>query len=384
MIFELQVKLIVDDQEMEIIPNNQGPNDIEETDMNLENSSDSKSERKFFPIFNFANANLARKSKKKHSRKKLSLDDKVKIIQESKELGLGKNKKNFVAKITKNFDISKNAIYGIFKNQDDIMKKAAKQTTDFKSKPFKRAAKSALEIDLYNWYLQNQNTGIKIDDEMLKKKALDLESEIYNLENPQKSQNSRKFSFTNRWLHNFKKRYDISLDQDVLEVKVFEVKNQVPDNAGVLKDLQTGHTHEGHAHVGHTQTCQTQAGHAQANQDQAGHAQAGNAQEISSSATERRKSETQADLEESTDNLKGDNAELQVSKKESIAEVPPLHDFLKNSDRRNKMAAEFLFNSYRRNHMATEFFKSSVYSDQRKCLFLLQISVILHNVHNYV
>ena len=160
---------------MEIISNNQGPNDIEEADMNLENGFDSKSERKFFPIFNFAKANLSKnmKSKKKHSRKKLSLDDKVKIIQESKNLGLGKNKKNFMAKITKNFDISKNAIYGIFKNQDDIMKKAAKQTTTFKSKPFKKAAKSALEIDLYNWYLQNENTGIKIDDEMLKKKALD-------------------------------------------------------------------------------------------------------------------------------------------------------------------------------------------------------------------
>ena len=339
MIFELQVKLNVDDQEMEIIPKNQGPNGIEEANMNLENGSDSKSERKFFPIFNFANANLAKKTKKKHSRKKLSLDDKVKIIQESKELGLGKNKKNFMAKITKNFDISKNAIYGIFKNQDDIMKKAAKQTTTFKSKPFKKAAKSALEIDLYNWYLQNQNTGIKIDDEMLKKKALDLESEIYNLENNQKSQNSRKFSFTNRWLHNFKKRYDISLDQDLLEVKILEVKNQVPDNAGVLKDLQAGHAQVGHAQVGHTETCQTQAGHAQAGHvqvvhtetcqtqkghaqadhaqvrhTQAGHIQAGHAQEISSSATERRKSETQADLEESNDNLKVDNDELQVSK----------------------------------------------------------------------
>lgn len=319
MIFELQVKLNVDDQEMEIIPKNQGPNGIEEADMNLENGSDSKSERKFFPIFNFANANLAKKTKKKHSRKKLSLDDKVKIIQESKELGLGKNKKNFMAKITKNFDISKNAIYGIFKNQDDIMKKAAKQTTTFKSKPFKKAAKSALEIDLYNWYLQNQNTGIKIDDEMLKKKALDLESEIYNLENNQKSQNSRKFSFTNRWLHNFKKRYDISLDQDllevkILEVKILEVKNQVPDNAGVLKDLQAGHAQAVHAQVGHTETCQTQKGHAQADHAQVRHTQAGHAQEISSSATERRKSETQADLEESNDNLKVDNDELQVSK----------------------------------------------------------------------
>ena len=345
------MKLTFDDQEMEIISNNQGPNDIEEANMNLENGSDSKSERKFFPIFNFANANLAKnmKSKKKHSRKKLSLDDKVKIIQESKELGLGKNKKNFMAKITKNFDVSKNAIYGIFKNQDDIMEKAAKQTTTFKSKPFKKAAKSALEIDLYNWYLQNQNTGIKIDDEMLKKKALDLESEIYNLENTQKSQNSRKFSFTNRWLHNFKKRYDISLDQDLFEVKVLEVKNQVPDNAGVLKDLQAGHAQADHAPVGQTETCQTHTGHAQADHAQAGHAQAGHAQaghsqaghtktcqtpaghaqvdhaqEISSSATERRKSETQADLEESNDHLKGDDDELQVSEMtNSPSHLPP-------------------------------------------------------------
>ena len=321
MIFELQVKLTVDDQEMEIISNNQGPNDIEEADMNLKNGSDSKSERKFFPIFNFANANLAKnmKSKKKPSRKKLSLDDKVKIIQESKELGLGKNKKNFMAKITKNFDVSKNAIYGIFKNQDDIMKKAAKQTTTFKSKPFKKAAKSALEIDLYNWYLQNQNTGIKIDDEMLKKKALVLESEIYNLENTQKSQNSRKFSFTNRWLHNFKKRYDISLNQDLLEGKVLEVKNLVPDNAGVLKDLQTGHAQEGHAQIGHAHTGHAQAGHAQI-----GHAQTGHTQET----TEQRKSESQADLEESTDHLKGDIDKLTVSEYLAICSKYSLRNFL--------------------------------------------------------
>ena len=49
-------------------------------------------------------------------------------------------------------------------------------------------------------------------------------------------------------------------------------------------------------------------------QEPAGHAQVDHAQEISSSATERRKSETQADLEESNDNLKVDNDELQVSK----------------------------------------------------------------------
>ena len=75
----------------------------------------------------------------------MSLKEKVKIIEDSKKLGIDK------AKIIKEYGISRPTIISLLKNQSETLKAVDSGIINDKSKSLKKSPLSELETQLYEW-----------------------------------------------------------------------------------------------------------------------------------------------------------------------------------------------------------------------------------------
>lgn len=129
----------------------------------------------------------------RRSRTRLSLAQKIQLIEES-------NKPGFKRSITcQQYGISSSCISQILKDKDQILE-LAKTGVDknMKSKPMGR--NSLLEQILYDWYVGQKKANITVTGPMLKAKAQELSNS-----------GTDACSFSNGWLDGFRKRYSIQL-----------------------------------------------------------------------------------------------------------------------------------------------------------------------------
>ena len=130
------------------------------------------------------------------TRVRLSLDQKVKLIEESMQPGFNQ------AKAAKDYGISPSTVNGILKNKFAIYCHPAVEQGTSSKKNLSRGKNDVLESKLYEWYIQRQTEGQPISGPMLKAKASELANSYDCSATPD-------FKFSSGWLERFKKRYDI-------------------------------------------------------------------------------------------------------------------------------------------------------------------------------
>ena len=101
------------------------------------------------------------------SRKRLSLCEKQKIIEDSKKPGFDKNK------TCEKYGIGKSTLNKIMLTQKDILGFIDKGTLS-KNKSVHKPAHSEIEKKLYHWFLIKHKAGVMIDGPILKAKAKDF------------------------------------------------------------------------------------------------------------------------------------------------------------------------------------------------------------------
>ena len=101
------------------------------------------------------------------SRKRLSLCEKQKIIEDSKKTGFDKNK------TCEKYGIGKSTLNKIMLTQKDILGFIDKGTLS-KNKSVHKPAHSEIEKKLYHWFLIKHKAGVMIDGPILKAKAKDF------------------------------------------------------------------------------------------------------------------------------------------------------------------------------------------------------------------
>lgn len=92
------------------------------------------------------------KTPKTPQRRRLSLKEKVKIIEDSKKPGFDK------AKIIKEYGISRPTIISLLKNQSETLKAVDSGIINDKSKSLKISPLSELETQLYEWLCKTTRT----------------------------------------------------------------------------------------------------------------------------------------------------------------------------------------------------------------------------------
>ena len=108
------------------------------------------------------------KTPKTPQRRRLSLKEKIKIIEDSKKPGFDK------AKVMKEYGISRPTIINILKNQFDTLKAVDSGTMNDKSKSLKKSPLAELESQLYEWLCKTTRRGAVISGPLLKSKAKSL------------------------------------------------------------------------------------------------------------------------------------------------------------------------------------------------------------------
>ena len=139
------------------------------------------------------------KTPKTPQRRRLSLKEKIKIIEDSKKPGFDK------AKVMKEYGISRPTIINILKNQFDTLKAVDSGTMNDKSKSLKKSPLAELESQLYEWLCKTTRRGAVISGPLLKSKAKSLYDQIYG-----KKPNPPSFDQSEGWLDRFKLRYDLT------------------------------------------------------------------------------------------------------------------------------------------------------------------------------
>ena len=137
-------------------------------------------------------------------RVRLSVEQKVKIIEESK-------KKGFCRKdICEKYGISAATLSQILKNQ-----KVHLSTFDSglpgKHKTIRKSALPNVEEALYEWFLKLTRQNVPVSGPMLIGRAQKLHEKL--------NKNDKEFSFSHGWLDRFKKRYNIKFKTIVGEIK---------------------------------------------------------------------------------------------------------------------------------------------------------------------
>ena len=113
------------------------------------------------------------KTPKTPQRRRLSLKEKIKIIEDSKKPGFDK------AKVMKEYGISRPTIINILKNQFDTLKAVDSGTMNDKSKSLKKSPLAELESQLYEWLCKTTRRGAVISGPLLKSKAKSLYDQIW-------------------------------------------------------------------------------------------------------------------------------------------------------------------------------------------------------------
>lgn len=103
------------------------------------------------------------------------------------------------AEIARQFKISKQTVSDYIRNKTKI-KKAAEKSTGFQQKNVSKGSHPKLEEALHTWLNATVAKRVPVSRDLLKRKAetLALQMKITN------------FKFSDGWLRNFKKRYDLA------------------------------------------------------------------------------------------------------------------------------------------------------------------------------
>ena len=132
----------------------------------------------------------------KQSRVRLSLNQKVKLIEESMQPGFSQTK------AAKEYGISKSSLSKILKNKFAFYCHPEGMSTSKKN--LSRGRNDILEQRLYEWYLQRQTAFLPISGPMIKSKAEELS-------NSHDCSATEGFKFSSGWLDGFLKRHDIKI-----------------------------------------------------------------------------------------------------------------------------------------------------------------------------
>ena len=128
------------------------------------------------------------------TRIRLSIQQKVKIIEESKKSGFKREK--FLIE----YGIGKATLSALLKNQKQTLETYEKGLIPANSKTCHQAANVELEKILYDWFLIHRRKGLLIDGPLIRDKALDLHKKMGLL---------TKFDASTGWLDGFRKRFDV-------------------------------------------------------------------------------------------------------------------------------------------------------------------------------
>ena len=136
----------------------------------------------------------------KQCRMRLSLDQKVKLIEDSMQPGFSQ------AKAAREYGISTSSVSSILKKKFDIYCHPATEKSSRKNLTWGK--NDVLESKLYEWYLQQVPLGNPVSGPILIAKAQEL-SHSYDCSA------TEGFKFSNGWLDGFKKRYDITFSNRI-------------------------------------------------------------------------------------------------------------------------------------------------------------------------
>lgn len=126
-------------------------------------------------------------------RKVLTLSDKSDIIR-SLESGV------CVTTLSKKYGVAKSTICAIKKNKVNILKITSQAAGKLKRKTLKQGEMPRMEKKLYKWFCKQRFKNLPVTSELLKAKAKSLHEEMKEKE---------KFSASDGWLQNFKRRFGI-------------------------------------------------------------------------------------------------------------------------------------------------------------------------------
>jgi len=147
-----------------------------------------------------------------NKRNAISNEQKREICQYKKDNPLAKNQEvisHFEKRFNRNF--CKSSISEILQNSSLYLVNFNSRN-DFR---IKKAKYPELEDALYVWYCDKIYSGASVNDEILKEKAQYFGSKLYG-------RNGTDFKYSNGWLKNFKKRFNINFDKMVAK----EVENE--------------------------------------------------------------------------------------------------------------------------------------------------------------
>lgn len=138
-------------------------------------------------------------TKKEHIKQtRLSIEERVKILER-----LDNGEKGVL--LAQEYKVSTSAIANIKKSKENLLKQRSSLIM-FQGKTSKKRCtgveNSRLDQMLYEWYLQEKNTGIRVTGPMLRKKALELNETLNGPET---------FKASTGFLNKFKERHDIIL-----------------------------------------------------------------------------------------------------------------------------------------------------------------------------
>ena len=137
-------------------------------------------------------------SKLKRSKKCLTLQDKVEIIERSKYPGFSQQD------MVRVYGVSPSCISGILKNERRILT-AFDHSGDSKKKRVSSGRFSDLEANLYHWIVEQQAYGFKLTGPIIIAKAKEM-AEILPSTSDQPANG---LTFSRGWLDKFKKRYNL-------------------------------------------------------------------------------------------------------------------------------------------------------------------------------
>ncbi len=132
-------------------------------------------------------------NKPRKIRKCLDIETKLNIIR------LVKEGKSHIS-IAKEFDVTRTTISKMMKNASRIESGSSDLPTSRGRKSLRLGDNSDLEQELYKWYVETTEHGIRVSGCMLKNKAGELSSGYPNID----------FKASNGWLDGFKGRFQIS------------------------------------------------------------------------------------------------------------------------------------------------------------------------------
>lgn len=100
------------------------------------------------------------------------------------------------------YNVSNSTISNIRKQKNNIRKDIFNPCTTHKSTGIKKSSRNKLEIALNEWILNEATSNISLSNKMLKDKAKQLYQDFFGIDN---------FKAGDKWLRNFKQRYNVLL-----------------------------------------------------------------------------------------------------------------------------------------------------------------------------